>query len=43
LSNMISDNVDRTEMEYELEATVAFEVGTTSDPNPSKKKEEKKK
>nr|XP_020194376.1 chromatin-remodeling ATPase INO80-like [Aegilops tauschii subsp. strangulata] len=29
-------------MEYELEATTAFEVGTTSDPNPSKKKKKTK-
>ena len=38
---MINDNEDPTEMEYELEATTAFEVGTTSDPNPSKKKKGK--
>ena len=38
---MINDNEDPTEMEYELEATTAFEVGTTSDPNPSKKKKTK--
>ena len=41
MSNMINDNEDPTEMEYELEATTAFEVGTTSDPNPSKKKKTK--
>ena len=41
MSNMINDNEDPTEMEYELEATTAFEVGTTSDPNPSKKKKGK--
>ena len=29
-------------MEYELEATTAFEVGTTSDLNPSKKKKKTK-
>src|SRR3990170_7614074 len=39
---MINDNEDPTEMEYELEATTAFEVGTTSDPNPSKKKKKTK-
>ena len=38
LSNMINKNEDPAVMEYELEATTAFEVGTTSDPNPSKKK-----
>ena len=38
---MINDNEDPTEMEYELEATTAFEVGTTFDPNPSKKKKTK--
>ena len=41
MSNMINDNEDPTEMEYELEATTAFEVGTTSDPNPGKKKKTK--
>ena len=41
MSNMINDNEEPTEMEYELEATTAFEVGTTSDPNPSKKKKGK--
>ena len=35
---MINDNEDPTEMEYGLEGTTAFEVGATSDPNPSKKK-----
>ena len=43
MSNMIIDNEDLTKMEYELEATTAFEVGTTSDPNPSKKKKKKTK
>ena len=42
MSNMINDNEDPTEMEYELEATTAFEVGTTSDPNPSKRKKKTK-
>ena len=35
---MINDNEDPTEMEYELKGTAAFELGTTSDSNPSKKK-----
>ena len=38
MSNMINDNEDPTEMEYELKGTAAFELGTTSDSNPSKKK-----
>ena len=42
MSNMINDNEDPTKMKYELEATTAFEVGTTSDPNPSKKKKKTK-
>ena len=42
MSNMINDNEDPTEMEYELEGTTAFEVGTTSDPNPSKKEKKSK-
>ena len=38
---MINDNEEQpTEMEYELEASTAFEVGTISDPNPSKKEED---
>ena len=42
MSNMINYNEEQpTVMEYELEATTAFEVGTTSDPNPSKKKKTK--
>ena len=40
---MTNDNEDQSEMEYELEATTAFEVGTTSDPNLSKKKKKKTK
>ena len=39
---MINDNEDPTKMEYELEATTAFEVGTTSDSNPSKRKKKTK-
>ena len=39
---MINENEDPTELEYELEATTAFEVGNTSDPNPSKKKKKAK-
>ncbi|KAE8795054.1 hypothetical protein D1007_30259 [Hordeum vulgare] len=42
LASMINDNEDLTEMDYELEATTAFEVGTTSDPNPSKNKNKRK-
>ena len=42
MSNMINDNEEPIEMEYELEATTAFEVGTTSDPNLSKKKKKTK-
>ncbi|KAE8799262.1 hypothetical protein D1007_25390 [Hordeum vulgare] len=42
LSSMINDNEDPAEMEYELEATTAFEVGTTCGPNPSKKKKKNK-
>ena len=42
MSNMINDNEDPTELEYGLEDTTAFEVGTTSDPNPSKKKKKAK-
>ena len=38
---MINNNKDPTEMKYELEAITTFEVGTTSDPNPSKKKKVK--
>lgn len=41
MSNMINDNEDLTEMKYELEATTTFEVGTTSDSNPSKQKKTK--
>ena len=29
-------------MKYELESIASFEVGTTSDPNPSKKKKKSK-
>ena len=41
MSTMINENEDPTQLEYELEATTAFEVGNTSDPNPSKKKKAK--
>ncbi|KAE8787625.1 hypothetical protein D1007_38447 [Hordeum vulgare] len=37
LSGMINDNQGPTQMEYEL-GSIAFEVGTTFDPKPSKKK-----
>ena len=42
MPNMINDNEDPIEMEYELEATTAFEVGTTSDLNLSKRKKKTK-
>ena len=39
---MINDNEDPTKVGYGMEATTAFEVGTTSDPNPRKKKKKTK-
>ena len=44
MSNMINDNQDPTQMHYELgdPTCSSFEVGTTSNPNPSKKKKKPK-
>ncbi|KAE8776367.1 putative oxidoreductase [Hordeum vulgare] len=39
---MINGNEDMAEMDYELKETTTFVIGTTSDPNPSKKKRKSK-
>ena len=44
MSDMINDSHDPTQMDYELgdPTCPSFEVGTTSNPNPSKKKKKPK-
>ncbi|KAE8778183.1 40S ribosomal protein S5-1 [Hordeum vulgare] len=42
LARITYDNEDSTEMDYELEETTAFVLGSTSDPNLSKKKKKGK-
>ncbi|KAE8811480.1 hypothetical protein D1007_11867 [Hordeum vulgare] len=40
VASMINDNEEPVEMEYDMEKTIAFVLGATTDPNPSKKKNE---